>query len=256
MAAGARRTTDSRHHHRAGRRGGTAMKKILLLAALAIPVFGQSPLQVSVSVAGGASSSVAAAGSVAITASDLGQLIPAVVTVRYTGSATNASITGISVSGTNEITLVASPVIPAALAPGGSTPFTLQYNPSSGNAIAAQITIAFTENGQASTFAFTVTGTSPRITFSYFVSPSGAVTNLNAGDPISYPATNLGSSSTAVISVLNRGTATGSVRSVSLSGSGFQLTASPAPVDLAPGQVTAFNVVFTPVTTGGALGVL
>src|SRR5262245_16362406 len=105
------------------------MKKILLLAALAIPVFGQSPLQVSVSVAGGASSSVAAGGSVAITASDLGQLIPAVVTVRYTGSAT-ASMTGISVSGTNEITLVASPVTPAALNAGGSVPFTLQYNPS------------------------------------------------------------------------------------------------------------------------------
>ncbi len=230
------------------------MKKILLLSALAIPLCAQSPLQLSVNV-GGTSSAIPAGGSVALTANDLGQPIPAVVTVRYAGSAT-ASVTGISLSGSTELTLVGSPALPAVLNPGGTTTFTVQYNPSTGNAVAAQVMVAFTESGQASTFGFSVTGTSPRLSVSYFVSPSGNVTDLVSGDRISYPATNLGSSTTAVINILNRGTATGSLRSVVISGGPFQVTGLNAPVDLAPGQVVAFSVIFTPNTTGGALGLL
>src|SRR5215470_9190389 len=254
MAAGARCTTNSRHHDRAGRRGGTAMTKTLLLAALALPLFGQSPLQVSVNVAG-TSSNVPAGGSVALSGTDIGQPVQAVVTVRYSGTST-ASITSVSLTGTTEITIVNAPALPAALTPGNSTAFTIQYTPATGNAVSAQVSIAFTENGQGSAFPFAVTGTSPRLAVSYYFAPSGALTDVNSGDRITYPATNIGASSIAVISVFNRGTATGTLRSVTLSGSSFQLSGSSAPVDLAPGQQSVFNVAFTPTAAGGVQGLL
>ena len=232
----------------------------ILLVALAAPfvavppLHGQSVLQVSVTT-GGSSSNVGPGGSVALTAANLGQPVLANVTVRYTGTAT-ATITGVSVTGTSEMTLLLAPPVPAVLNPNASTSFTVQYLPSSGNAIAAQVSVAFTENSQASTFLFTVSGTSPRLTFSYFFAPSGALTALNPGDPITFPATNLGVSVQAVVSVLNQGTATGSLQSVAVTGAAFQLSGSPAPAQLQPGQQSSFNVAFAPQATGGNQGLL
>ena len=230
-----------------------------LLIVLAAPfvaapsLLGQSVLQVSVSV-NGQSSNVAPGGSLALTASDLGQPVLANVTVRYGGTAT-AIITGVSVTGTSEMTAL-SPQAPITLNPGGSTSFIVQFLPSSGNAASAQVSVAFTENSQASNFQFTLTGTSPSLTFSYYFAPSGALANLNSDDGITFPATNVGSSVQAVVSVLNGGTAVGSLQSVTLSGAAFQLTASPAPVKLQPGQQASFNVAFTPQATGGTQGLL
>jgi hypothetical protein len=217
-------------------------------------LWGQSVLQVSVT-ANGQTSNVAPGGSLALTGSNIGQPILANVTVLYNGTAT-ATITGVSVTGTSEMTLLLAPTVPATLSPKGSTSFTVEYLPSSGNAVSAQVSVAFTENSQASNFPFTLTGTSPRLAFSYYFAPSGALTNLNSGDSIIFPATNAGSSVQAVVSVLNGGTATGSLQSVSVSGSAFQLTASAAPVQLQPGQQASFSVVFTPQATGGSQGLL
>jgi len=232
----------------------------ILLVVLAAPfvaapsLLGQSVLQVSVT-ASGQSSNVAPGGSLALTASDLGQPILANVTVLYSGTAT-ATITGVSVTGTSEMTLLLAPQVPATLHPNGSTSFTVQYLSASGNAVAAQVSVAFTENSQASNFMFTLTGTSPHLTFSYFFAPSGALTDLNSGDRITFPATNVGSSVQAVVSVLNRGTAAGSLQSVTLTGSAFQLSGSTAPAQLQPGQQASFNVAFTPQATGGSQGLL
>ena len=226
---------------------------ILLVALAAVPAAGQS-LQVSVT-AGGSSAAVTPAGSVALTAGDLGQPVLAIVTVRYAGT-TTATVSGVSVTGTSEMTLLLAPAFPVTLNPNGSISFTVQYLPSTGNSVAAQVSIAFLENNQASTFPFVLTGTSPRLTVSYFLAPNGALTDLNSGDRITFPGTNVGSSNTVVVQVVNRGSAAGALQTVTLSGAAFQLTGSAAPIQLPPGAQTAFNVVFTPQAAGGNQGVL
>ena len=218
------------------------------------PALGQSVLEVSV-LAAGQTSNVTQGGTVALTAGDIGQPVRATVTVRYTGTAT-ASVTGFSVTGTSEMTLVAAPTTPLTLNPGASTSFTVQYLPSTGNAVAADVSVAFSESGHASSFQFVLAGTSPRLTFSYFFAPTGALVDLNAGERITFPATNVGSPVQAVVTVLNRGSASGSLQSVTVSGSAFQLSGSPAPTPLQPGQQASFTVTFSPQSTGAGQGLL
>ena len=205
--------------------------------------------------AAGGTSTVAPGGSVALPSSGPGQPVFANVTVRYTG-ATTATITGLSLTGTSEITLLQTPVFPITLSPNGVISFAAQYLPSTGLTANAQVNINFTENGLASSFAFTLSGTSARLTFSYSLLPSGTANTLNAGDRITFPSTNLGTSATAVVSVLNSGTAPTSLQSIGFTGAAFQLTSSPAPIQLNPGQQTSFNVVYTPQAAGTTQGTL
>ena len=221
--------------------------------AVAAPAHSQV-LQVFVT-AGGGTSTVGPGGSAAFTSTGPGQPVFANVTVRYVGTAT-ATITGLSLTGTSEITLLQTPLLPITLSPDGVISFAAQYLPSTGLTAIAQISIAFTENGLAASFPFTLTGSSARLTFSYSFPSSGAVNALNAGDRITFPSTNLGASATAVVNVLNSGTAATSLQSVGLTGSAFQLTGSPTPIQLSPGQQTSFNVLFTPQAGGITQGTL
>ena len=223
------------------------------LFAIAAPAAAQV-LQVSVT-AGGTTSNVAAGGSVSLTATGTGQAALATVTVKYTGS-TTASISSVTLTGTSEMTLLSVSTLPIVLTTNATTTFTVQYLPTTGTTVNGQISLAFTENNQASSFGFTVTGTSPRLAFSYFFTPSGALTNLNSGDNITFPATNVGSTSLAVVNILNLGTAPGTVQSVTLSGPVFQLGGNPAPITLQPGQQSSFNVTFSPQSAGANQGLL
>src|SRR5689334_16952022 len=162
---------------------------LLFLAAL-VPALAQSSLQVSVT-SGGSVSTVAPGGSVSLAASGIGQPVLATVTVRYTGTAT-ASITGVFITGTSEMALQLTPTFPVTLNPNSSTSFTVQYTPSSGNAGTAQLSIAYLENNQALAFPFSLIGNAPRVTFSYFFAPNGSLVDLNSGDRITFPGTNVG----------------------------------------------------------------
>jgi hypothetical protein len=227
------------------------------LAALglftAAPVFGQA-LQVTVSV-NGVFSGVGQGGSAILTAPAIGQAVLATVQVRYVGTGT-ASITAASISGAASLSVISQPSLPIVLSPNGSAAFTVQYLPTSGGAVSGVMSIAYTENGQASAFAFTLNGSAPDVALSYLISPGGALTNLNTGDRITFPSTNVGSSTTAVVNILNRGSGSVPLQSLTASGSDFQVTGSPAPTTLAAGQQQSFQVVFSPQATGASSGLL
>lgn len=232
------------------------MSKWLLLLAAALAWFAapanSQPLQVIVSTPG-STTGVGLNSSVSLIAPGTGQAVFANVSVRYTGT-TSATISNISLTGTTEMTLAQTPALPITLSPNASANFTVQYISQAGAATNGQVTIAYTENGAAGTFPFILNGTSPRFTFSYLISPGGTATTLNNGDRILFPATSVGASTNAVVSILNSGSASASLQSLSISGTGFQITNSPAPFLLNPSQQTSFNVVFNPQTSGAAQG--
>ncbi|HZR63500.1 MAG TPA: choice-of-anchor D domain-containing protein [Terriglobales bacterium] len=224
-------------------------------AILATAVPAQSQVLQVFATANGGTSTIGAGGTVALTSSGPGQPVFANITVRYIGTAT-ATLTGISLSGTSEITLLQTPLLPITLNPDGVVSFAAQYLPSTGGSTSAQVSIGFTEKGVASSFVFTITGSSARLTYSYSFTTTGAVTALNPGDRITLPSTNVGAPVTATINVQNSGTAATLLQSIGLTGSGFQLTSGTAPIQLNPGQQTSFNVVFTPQTAGATQGSL
>ena len=234
------------------------MKLLSLIAttlaalAAATPGLAQS-LQVTVT-AGTAFTTVTSGGAVALTAIDIGKPVLATVTVRNTGAATT-SITGVSISGTTEMTL-ASSGFPVSLATNTTTSFGVQYLPASGNLVSAQVSIGFTAGAQSGTFPFVVNGTSPRLTYSYAIAPNGGVTDLNSGDRITFPGTNVGTSTTAIMSVQNRGTAPANLQFVTVSGLGFQLSGAPGSVLLSSGAQISLAVIFNPASPSGSQGLL
>src|SRR5579872_2373473 len=62
--------------------------------------------------------------------------------------------------------------------------------------------------------------------------------------------TKVGSSNTVPVSVINTGTSPVTVSQVVVSGKGFALTGTTAPMTLAANQATSFNVKFAPTNTG------
>jgi len=226
----------------------------LATAFVAAPAQSQV-LQVSATVAG-TTTNVSTGGSVAITAPATEQAVLAFVTVKYTGTST-ATINSIALTGTNEMTVVqTTPAVPATLNPGQSLNFAVQYVSTAGLATTGQVILAYTENATPANFTFSVNGTAGRLTYSYSIQPSGAVTVINPGDSIAFPSTNLSASSTAVVTVFNAGTAASSIQSISASNPAFQVSGSTAPVQLSAGQQTSFNVTFTPSTAGSAQATL
>ena len=227
---------------------------VTALAVLAAAVPGRcQSLQFTVN-AGAGTINVPPGGAAAVTAANIGQPVNAVVTVRNTGSAT-ASLTGVSIAGTTEMTLALTPNLPLSLIPNGSASFGVQYFPPSGNTVSAQISIVAAINSQSTTFSFSLTGTSPRLTYSY-VLPASAATDLNSGDRITFPATGTGSSSNAVVTVFNRGSATALIPGVTVTGAGFQLSGPLGSFQLAAGTQASFLVLFTPSSATASQGLL
>jgi hypothetical protein len=220
----------------------------LLLSALAVstPAFGQVT-QVTVS-GSGFSTNVAQNGSAALNAQGVGQSVTAIVSVQNGNTAT--AISGVTISGTSAITVTSSP-FPLTVAANATTSFTVQYTPANGTSVSATVAINYTAGGS---FNFTLTGTTPALSFSYAPSTGGNIA-LNSNGQITFPATNLGSSSSAVVTVANSGSASASISSVTPSGNGFQAT-SPGFTTLAPGQSTSFTVTFTPQASGSNTGSL
>src|SRR5581483_7312667 len=261
MVIGLGRQSNTGRLFRARWWGGSFMSNRLFIplfifsAILSTAVPAQSQVLQVFATANGGTSTIGAGGTVPLPSSGPGQPVFANITVRYIGTAT-ATLTGISLSGTSEITLLQTPLLPITLNPDGVVSFAAQYLPSTGGSTSAQVSIGFTEKGVASSFVFTITGSSARLTYSYSFTTTGAVTALNPGDRITLPSTNVGAPVTATINVQNSGTAATLLQSIGLTGSGFQLTSGTAPIQLNPGQQTSFNVVFTPQTAGATQGSL
>jgi ASPM-SPD-2-Hydin domain-containing protein len=226
---------------------------VLALSAAKL-AHGQSTLQFSAAT-GGTSSSITSGARLSLTATDIGQVLLATVAIRNSGSGP-AYVSGVSVSGTSEMTLASPPAFPVTINPNGNASFSVQYVPVTGNQVTAQVTISFVENGQPGSFQLSVTGTSPRLVFTYSVASAGGVTELSNGDNISFPATNVGTSTTAIVNVANRGTAPAIIQSLIASGPAYKLSGASGPLQLAPGGQTSFFVIFTPQAAGGNQGLL
>jgi hypothetical protein len=109
--------------------------------------------------------------------------------------------------------------------------------------VAATLLAATPAHSQSSSFVFS------------YALVDGNVHTLSDGTVIQFPAVDINATTTATVSIINQGTATGTVSNILVAGTGFQLVNSTLlPATVAAGQTLKFGIVFAPTTAGSYSG--
>jgi hypothetical protein len=145
-------------------------------------------------------------------------------------SQASASGAGFAVSGLN---------LPATLAPGQSTGFSVTFTPQSGGPVVGNL--SFTSDASALTVPLAATGVT-----------AGALAATPSS--LSFGRVKAGSSQTLSETLTNSGGTSVTISQASASGAGFAVSGLNLPATLAAGQSTSFSVTFTPPSGGSASG--
>lgn len=158
-------------------------------------------------------------------------------TAALTINSVNVAGNGFAISGT---------ALPATLTPGQSVTLQVSFDPTIPGVAAGTITISSNSLPVGITsVALSGTGTvapTPQLTMS--------ASHLDFGN------VNLNTTATKTLTVTSSGTAALTVTSVALSGTGFEISASPFPATLNPGQSKTLQVGFDPTLAGAATGLI
>lgn len=172
-----------------------------------------------------------------------------VVRVRNTGNA-DAKIAAISVAGAG-FTLTDLPFLPATLTPGNAATVTITFTPTQPGRVTGRLRI-----GDDS---FDIAGNGLGATLQYSYTVASVSTTVAANGSVIFTPVAVGGTSSVRFLINNNGTASTSIGSISVVGTGtvFTLADLPAlPVTLQPGQVVPFTVNFLPTVQGNATATL
>ena len=146
--------------------------------------------------------------------------------------------------------------LPATLAPGQSTSFSVVFAPKSAGQASGNVSM----NGEASLSISTAAGQpsapSTPTTAGLTLSGNGMTAGQLALNPasVSFGAINVGASQSQNVTLTNTGGTSATVSAVTASGAGFTLTGPAPPITLSTGQSAVFTVTFKPGTVGSATG--
>ncbi|MGA7622117.1 MAG: choice-of-anchor D domain-containing protein [Candidatus Acidiferrales bacterium] len=159
------------------------------------------------------------------------------ITITNSGSASvtisqaSASGTGFSISGLNT---------PATIAAGQSAIMSAQFAPTTSGSKSGSISIVSNASNSPLTISLGGAATQPQITATPGSASFGNVTT--------------GTSNSQTINLSNSGTAPLTISSVTVAGTGFNITGISAPLTIAAGSATTFNAVFAPTSAGAVSG--
>ncbi|MFD0598538.1 choice-of-anchor D domain-containing protein [Catellatospora coxensis] len=162
------------------------------------------------------------------------------VTITNTGTAA-ASISAVSAS-----SQFAASGCTGTLNAGASCTVTVTFSPTSAGAKTGTLTVASNASNPSLTVNLTGTGTTVQTPATLSANPAS----------IAYPNTNVGSTVTRTTQISNTGGTTASISSVTVSGTGFSLSANGCGSALAPGANCTVTVAFAPTSAGGKTGTL
>jgi Protein of unknown function (DUF1573)/Abnormal spindle-like microcephaly-assoc'd, ASPM-SPD-2-Hydin len=174
---------------------------------------------------------------------DFGSVV-AGTTKTLTVTATNSGSAAVTVNSAtisnNNFSLTA-PSLPATIASGQNTSFSLAFTPNAVGSFNATVTIA--SNASDSTAAISLSG-------------SGIAAGQLASNPSSeaFGSVTVGNQQSISETVTNTGGTSVTISQVAASGTGFSLSGITVPVTINAGQNTTFTVVFAPQRAGAASG--
>ena len=191
----------------------------------------------------------------------VGTQISATVVAVYSGSS-QATITGPPsnwVSGSTQLTLTVpqTETFPLVLSPTQSLTFTVTYAPTNANGASMVLQIPYTEPASGSgtpvsnDINLSFIGTSPAFTLSYALAPGNNIVSIPSGGTIPFRPTQINTTATGELLILNTGSGPGVVTDVSLAPSSvFSLSGTPFfPYTLTPGttsQSLPIGISYTP----------
>jgi hypothetical protein len=168
---------------------------------------------------------------------------------RGSGAGQVMSIT----SSGDAFSLASLPLLPSFIASGSASQFQVRYRPRSASTDTGQITITF-ESGQIYTVRLTGRGVASLLSYE-MIPPQGDPQSISPALPVTLPATNVGEKTTVFIRLRNTSSFDVAVSNIAISGAGYTLGNLPfLPATIAPGQVQAFTITFSPTQPGQQAG--
>lgn len=148
--------------------------------------------------------------------------------------------------------------LPASLAPGSSTSFTVSFAPTQ-EALVTGATRLVIGSRSYNLSGIGIAGPGLQSLQVSYTLPTGVHYTISPASPVDFGSSITGSSKTFIFTVVNPATNFDPqvIAGISLSGSGFTLASLPAfPATLNPGESAAFSVVFAPAQAGTQSGTL
>ena len=194
--------------------------------------------------------------------SPVGQTSSANVVATYLGSGQATISQQPLVFGSTAFTATLVIVPPVTLSPGQSFQFTIQFAPTNSTQSNAQLNLPFTENFATSppttssnAIQLGLTGTAPSFALSYVLTSNQNVVPLQQGGTITFPATQVGTSSLAGLNVTNLGSGAGNITGISSTGAAFHLSGLPLfPFSVPANQTFQVVITYTPTGVGTDTG--
>jgi hypothetical protein len=161
------------------------------------------------------------------------------LTIRNAGTAT-LNVTQASLAGTGFTS--SGLVLPLSVPAGGSSVFTIGFDPASAATFSGSIT--FISNTPNSPLVVPITGTGISTILQLSATPAS----------LSFGSLTTGTSATQSVSISNTGNSSVSISQLSATGTGFTTSGIALPLNLAAGQSTSFSVTFAPASAGSLAG--
>jgi len=244
----------------------TKLPALLLMFSCLAVVQGQVLIRVQ---QGNNISPVANGGSVAVNSTGVGQPKNLVVTITYVGTTRLSFAEPPQLLGSQDFSITAPPPPFASLGPNQSLSMELRFLPSSGQLVQTELDYTFTQSapppaegqpaqpGTPGIIVIGLTGIAPDYSLSYASTLDGNILNLPPGGTLDFIDTVVNSATLTSMAVVNRGSGSGQVQSVTTTGDAFSLVSLPLlPSPLPVGANLQFQLRYRPRQAGADTGTM
>lgn len=185
-------------------------------------------------------------------ADSIGATVTVHLTVTYQGRST-ATLANPLLYGPTDF-LITNSYAPVSLQFNDSVSLDINYTPSTSTLTAGQLLLGYTENtvgsqaGTSGNIAINLAGSAPELVLAYALQTDQNSVPLADGGSIVFLDTPISTTASASVSIVNRGSAPGQLKSVAIAGSAtFRTAGTPLlPSSLAAGGTLSFLVRYTP----------
>jgi len=234
-----------------------SLSMILLLLGVAGLAFGQSSLPWAIRVQQGQNlQDLSSGGTINMNADAVGLSTSATLSLTYTGTSTTVNFVSVQYTGALDFSYTSLPDSTTNIEPNVPMGMVITFRASTRDKVYGKLVITYTEGKTNVPITINLGGTAPDFAFSY-TPQGGNATQLAPGGLITLPAVAIDATSSASVSIINRGSGTGMVNAISATGEGFQLTGLPLPASTVDaGKELKFTVLYTPKQVDPSLGAL